>query len=248
MKRWLARSAGFNPKLGWRGSQPATDWMLQLFALIRINEPQWSAEQGRERQCWGKAKRAPGMPIRFHGTKRRYSSIDGRPSERRIASARILGRYFWPVRLFLTAFSSGQKIYCKISSFWPRRLIRPVAADVDCHTAERSTGGGSPWTPHKTMETQLKNKQMFLAFPRHRSQEPLHRQVTASHLRKVARLAELCMARARPLCPHSPCTASLGPIEAGGGAAGRGLGEVLAVGPLDWASYCTVEVGSQTGR
>lgn len=53
------------------------------------------------------------MPIRSHGTKRRYSSIDGWPSERRIASARILGRYFWPVRLFLTAFSSGQKTYCK---------------------------------------------------------------------------------------------------------------------------------------
>lgn len=30
-------SAGFNPKLGWRGSQPAIDWMLKLFALICIN-------------------------------------------------------------------------------------------------------------------------------------------------------------------------------------------------------------------
>jgi hypothetical protein len=60
--------------------------------------------------------------------------------------------------------------------------------------------------------------------------------VTASHLRKVARLAELCMARTKPLCPILPAMPSLGPIEVGDGAAGRGMGEVLVVGPLDWAS------------
>lgn len=58
--------------------------------------------------------------------------------------------------------------------------------------------------------------------------------MTASHLRKFARLAELCMARARPLCPILPAMSSLGPMDVGDGAAGRGLSEVL--GPLGWAS------------
>lgn len=115
--------------------------------------------------------------------------------------------YFWLGRLLLTAFSPDQKA----SSSWPRRLIRPVA-DVDCHTAERSTGGGSPWASHKTMEMQRKNKQLFGASKAQvaRAPQPLHRQVTASHLRKVARLAELCMARARPSCPILPAMLPLG--------------------------------------
>lgn len=169
------------------------------------------------------------MPIHFHGTKRRYSSIEGRPSERRIASARILGLDFWLVRLFLTAFSSDQT-----TLFWSRRLIRPVA-DVDCHTAERSTGGGSPSTPHKTMETQLENKQMFGV-----SKAQVGRAPAPSSDRKPppqSRSSSRALYGPRKaVMPHSPCNASLGPMEAGVGAAGRGMGEVLAVGPLDWAS------------
>lgn len=47
------------------------------------------------------------MPIRFHDTKRCYSSSFSEwPSERRIASVGILGLLFWLVRLFWMVFLS----------------------------------------------------------------------------------------------------------------------------------------------
>lgn len=99
------------------------------------------------------------MPIRFHDTKRCYSSSFSEwPSERRIASVGILGLLFWLVRLFLDGASVCQS---REQRRFDRGALSALWPTFRCHAAERSTGGGSHSTPHKTIEMQLKNKQMF---------------------------------------------------------------------------------------